>query len=76
MDAWVAAKDTDRTMDYLARADIPFHYALADAYPILDAYHCSVLSATGPNRTYPQVSWILRRLMWVRSGGPRSARQG
>jgi len=52
MDDWVAAKGSDRTMGYLARADIPFHYALADAYTILDAYHCSVLSATGPNRTY------------------------
>jgi phospholipase C len=32
--------------------DITFQYALADAYTIGDAYHCSVLSATGPNRTY------------------------
>jgi phospholipase C len=51
MDAWVPAKGV-RTMGYLTRQDIPFHYALADAYTICDAYHCSVLSATGPNRTY------------------------
>ncbi|WP_035848987.1 phosphocholine-specific phospholipase C [Kitasatospora azatica] len=52
MDAWVSAKRTVRTMGYLQRADIPFHYALADNWTVCDAYHCSVLSATGPNRTY------------------------
>ena len=52
MDSWVSAKGSNRTMGYLTRSDIPFHYALADAYTICDAYHCSILSATGPNRTY------------------------
>jgi phospholipase C len=52
MDKWVSAKGSVRTLGYLARADIPYHYALADAYTICDAYHCSILSATGPNRTY------------------------
>ncbi|MFE6738710.1 phosphocholine-specific phospholipase C [Streptomyces tubercidicus] len=52
MDSWVSAKRTDRTLGYLQRTDIPFHYALADNWTICDAYHCSVLSATGPNRTY------------------------
>ncbi|MDI5969265.1 phospholipase C, phosphocholine-specific [Streptomyces sp. SL13] len=52
MDSWVAAKDNVRTLGYLDRADIPFHYALADAYTVCDAYHCSIISATGPNRTY------------------------
>jgi phospholipase C len=52
MDDWVSAKGSNRTMGYLTRSDIPFHYALADAYTICDAYHCSILSATGPNRTY------------------------
>ena len=52
MDAWVSAKGSNRTMGYLTRKDVPFHYALADAYTICDAYHCSILSATGPNRTY------------------------
>ncbi len=58
MDGWIAAKGSVRTMGYLAREDIPFHYALADAYTILDAYHCSVFSATGPNRTYLWSGWI------------------
>ena len=52
MDSWVAAKDSVRTMGYLNRSDIPFHYGLADAYTICDAYHSSIISATGPNRTY------------------------
>ena len=52
MDAWVAAKANVRTLGYLTRTDIPYHYALADAYTVCDHYFCSILSATGPNRTY------------------------
>jgi phospholipase C len=52
MNGWVFAKGGLTTLGYLDRTDIPFHYALADAYTVGDAYHCSVLSATGPNRTY------------------------
>ncbi|MFJ1705667.1 phosphocholine-specific phospholipase C [Kitasatospora sp. NPDC088346] len=52
MDSWVAAKGNVRALGHLTRADIPFHYALADNWTICDAYFCSVLSATGPNRTY------------------------
>jgi phospholipase C len=52
MDDWISAKGSSRTMGFLDRSDIPFHYALADAYTVCDAYHCSILSATGPNRTY------------------------
>jgi phospholipase C len=51
MNAWYYAKGIE-TLGYFTRDDIPFQYALADAYTIGDAYHCSVLSATGPNRTY------------------------
>jgi phospholipase C len=38
------------TMGYFTRADIPYHYALADAFTISDAYHCSVFGPTNPNR--------------------------
>lgn len=51
LDDWVRAKGVD-CMGYLTRADHPFHFALADAYTICDAYHASALSSTGPNRTY------------------------
>src|SRR5580698_1934534 len=40
------------TMAYFQRDDIPFHWALADAFTILDGYHCSVLGPTWPNRLY------------------------
>ena len=52
MDSWVSAKGDVRTLGYLTRQDLPFHYALADAYTVCDHYFCSILSATGPNRTY------------------------
>ncbi|MFE5914120.1 phosphocholine-specific phospholipase C [Streptomyces wedmorensis] len=50
-DNWVPAK-TKATMAHLTREDIPFHYALADAFTICDAYHCSFIGATDPNRYY------------------------
>ncbi|MFJ9709089.1 phosphocholine-specific phospholipase C [Streptomyces sp. NPDC101234] len=52
LDNWVAGVGNVRSLGYLDRTDIPFHYALADNYTICDAYFCSTLSATGPNRTY------------------------
>ncbi|MFI5610885.1 phosphocholine-specific phospholipase C [Amycolatopsis sp. NPDC051903] len=52
MNGWYYAKGGPTTLGYLDRSDIPWHYALADAFTVGDAYHCSVLSATGPNRTY------------------------
>jgi len=51
MDAWVAAKGP-LTMGYFTRDDIPFHWALADAFTICDRYHCSVLGPTNPNRLH------------------------
>ncbi|MGW3309361.1 phosphocholine-specific phospholipase C [Streptomyces sp. NPDC001073] len=52
LDNWVSGVGNVRSLGYLDRSDIPFHYALADNYTICDAYFCSTLSATGPNRTY------------------------
>ena len=37
-------------MGYYTRADLPFYYALADAFTVCDGYHCSVLGPTDPNR--------------------------
>jgi phospholipase C len=39
-------------MGYFKRDDIPFQFALAEAFTICDAYHCSVLGPTWPNRLY------------------------
>ena len=40
------------TMAYFKRDDIPFHWALADAFTICDGYHCSMMGPTWPNRLY------------------------
>jgi phospholipase C len=40
------------TMGYFSRADLPFYYALADAFTICDAYHCSIFGPTNPNRMF------------------------
>ncbi|MGY4738610.1 phosphocholine-specific phospholipase C [Streptomyces sp. ATMOS53] len=50
-DKWVPSKSAT-TMAYLTREDIPFHYALADSFTICDAYHCSFIGSTDPNRYY------------------------
>ncbi len=39
-------------MSYLTREDIPYHYALADAFTVGDDYHSSIMGPTNPNRTY------------------------
>jgi phospholipase C len=55
-DRWVPNKGPI-TMAHLTRADIPFHYALADAFTICDAYHCSFLGPTYPNRHHMWTGW-------------------
>ncbi|MER5867507.1 phospholipase C, phosphocholine-specific [Kitasatospora sp. NPDC002040] len=50
-DQWVARKGT-QTMAHFDRAALPFYHALADAFTICDAYHCSELGPTNPNRMY------------------------
>jgi hypothetical protein len=45
---WVAAK-TEETMGYFTRNEIPFQYALADAFTICDGYHQSIMGPTSPN---------------------------
>jgi phospholipase C len=39
-------------MGYHTRADIPFQFALAEAFTICDGYFSSVMGPTGPNRMY------------------------
>jgi phospholipase C len=50
-DAWVHKKQ-HTSMGYLTRQDIPFYYALADAFTIGDAYHASLFGPTNPNRMF------------------------
>ena len=56
-DQWVPSKGTT-TMAYFTREDIPYHYALADAFTICDAYHCSTMAPTDPNRYYMWTGWV------------------
>jgi phospholipase C len=46
------------TMGYYERADTPFYYAVADAFTVLDGYHCSVIGPTDPNRLYSMSAWL------------------
>jgi phospholipase C len=48
---WVTVKG-EETMGYFTRADIPWQYALADAYTICDGYYCSIQGPTTPNRLF------------------------
>ena len=50
-DGWIPAK-SPLTMGYFTRADLPFYYALADAFTVCDAYHCSIFAQTNPNRLF------------------------
>jgi phospholipase C len=58
MDQWLPAhRQADGAhgpycMGYYTREDIPFHFALAEAFTLCDAYHCSVMGPTWPNRMY------------------------
>jgi phospholipase C len=58
MDRWLAAhRKADGAngpycMGYYTREDIPFQFALAEAFTLCDAYHCSVMGPTWPNRMY------------------------
>jgi phospholipase C len=45
-------KAAQYSMAYFQRQDVPFQWALADAFTICDGYHCSVLGPTWPNRLY------------------------
>ncbi len=48
-DRWIEAK-TPTTMAYLTRQDIAFHLRARGAFTICDAYHCSLIGPTDPNR--------------------------
>jgi len=60
MDGWLENKKSGNreyasmplTMGYYDRRDIPFYYALADAFTVCDQNFCSSLTGTSPNRTF------------------------
>jgi len=50
-DKWVPVK-TLMSLAYYQREDIPFYYAMADAFTICDHHFCSSLTGTTPNRLF------------------------
>ncbi|HET7104211.1 MAG TPA: phospholipase C, phosphocholine-specific [Terracidiphilus sp.] len=58
-DGWIDAKRSGNpeysrvpmTMGHYTREDIPFYYALADAFTVCDQNYCAVMSSTTPNRS-------------------------
>ncbi len=59
-DRWLETKQSGKkafagmplTLGYYAREDIPFYYALADAFTVCDQNFCSCLTGTTPNRLH------------------------
>lgn len=59
-DRWLPAKSSGNpkfahlplTMGYYTREDLPFYYALADAFTVCDQNFCSSLTPTEPNRLH------------------------
>ncbi|OQP65687.1 phosphocholine-specific phospholipase C [Niastella populi] len=59
-DKWLDAKHSGNkdyramplTLGFHNREDIPFYYALADAFTVCDQHFCSSLTGTTPNRLY------------------------
>jgi phospholipase C len=64
MDGFVSSRlpidsnDAVLTMAYYTRADLPFYYAVADAFTICDNYFCPVMGPTDPNRLYSMAASI------------------
>src|SRR5215471_7619109 len=51
MTSWPQYKN-NTSMVYYAGADIPYQFALANAFTLCDAYHSSFTGGTNPNRCY------------------------
>ena len=51
MGAWPHSK-RNHAMAHFTREDLPFQYALAEAFTLCDAYHCALHLSTNPNRLY------------------------
>jgi len=56
-DRWVPNKGVT-TMTYHTRRDLPFQFALADAFTVCDNYHCSLMGPTDPNRYHMWTGWV------------------
>jgi phospholipase C len=66
-DNW-PARQSPIAMNYMTRADIPYHCALADAFTVGDAYFCSVMGPTNPNRDH-MFTGCIGNVNYLGSGG-------
>ena len=55
-------------VSYMTRDDIPYHCALADAFTVGDAYFCSAMAPTNPNRDY-MFSGCIGNVNYLGAGG-------
>jgi phospholipase C len=46
------------TMGHYTRADLPYQYALADAFTVCDRYFCSVIGPSYPNQVHLVSGWL------------------
>ncbi|WP_342051583.1 MULTISPECIES: phosphocholine-specific phospholipase C [unclassified Cupriavidus] len=51
MSNWAQYK-TDTSMGYFKEKEVPFHFALANAFTLCDSYHCSMHTGTDANRSF------------------------
>ncbi|MBC7166187.1 MAG: phospholipase C, phosphocholine-specific [Phenylobacterium sp.] len=51
MGEWPRFKQ-NHAMAHFAREDLPFQFALAEAFTLCDAYHCALHTSTNPNRLF------------------------
>lgn len=51
-DRWGHTAELHNRMLHYGPGDLPFYYALADAFTVCDAYHCSTMTQTYPNRLH------------------------
>jgi phospholipase C len=51
-DEWNRVRFAGLGMSYFDRGDLPFYYALADAFTICDQYYASTFTQTNPNRLH------------------------
>lgn len=66
LDHWPDAKQL-HSMGYFEQQDIPFQFALANAFTVCDAYHCSFQGGTNPNRLF---LWSGTNDGLAKNGGP------
>jgi len=61
---------TSRNSSLIRLADLPFQFALAEAFTVCDAYHCAMQAGTNPNRLF---LWTGHNDPHARHGGPAVA---